>query len=278
MRINTRLKTTALLLFTILYVPLCQGQVNFGIELSEDNKTYIVSLQSEEDIAPPFNRIGTAQITMKVPTDLNFEITNLTTAFEHVIWDQNARVNAPKESPEFDYLSFGLLSMGTDLIPFEAGEKVTIFTFESKNGCPGEISLVDNASDPFRYPNSKKVNIKNHVSVLGIGMSAYQNNFSESATCRDIEESTTIDGFEVISLQPNPAHEEVTISYNNTSTEVINFKVVDATGNILQEVAPDNNASTNTLSFDVSQFANGCYFIHITKDNEEPSFLKFIKL
>lgn len=278
MRIDTRLKFAVLLLLISSYLPLCQAQVNFGIELSEDQKTYIVSLQSEEDIAPPFNRIGTAQITIKVPTEAAFEIENLTPAFEHVIWDQNARVNAPEESPDFDYLSFGLLSMGTDLITFEAGRKISLFTFESKNGCPGEISLVDNETEPFRYPNSRKVNIKNHVSVLGLGMSAYRSNFHQNATCQKQDQATTSNSYEVISMQPNPARDELNLVYNNSSTGEITFKIVDATGSPLQEITSHNNASTETISFDLSRFSSGCYFIHITKEDEEPYFLKFIKL
>jgi energy-converting hydrogenase Eha subunit A len=75
-----------MLLSTISY-----SQIYYGIELQEDEKTYVVSLQSDQTIPFPLNTTGTAQITIKLLSTDSFEVANLTSLVPNVSWSKTVR-------------------------------------------------------------------------------------------------------------------------------------------------------------------------------------------
>lgn len=154
--------------------------LDYKIALADDGKTYQVSMMPEK---APFADVNlTGQVTIKVPHlkgDNAFRVSNLTSAMEGVTWVETSRVDAPEESPFYDYLSFSFLANDSRAIRkfgWEAGEEKLMFSFENKMGCLDDILLMED-DDPFNVENnSSNTNPGNHFTNLGWG-SVSENNY-----------------------------------------------------------------------------------------------------
>ncbi len=148
--------------------PVSTNVISYELELDADGN-YIVSLISDTTWSFPFNIVGTAQVTIKVPTG-GFLVGDITDLISGVTFIKTGRDNNPTEDPNTDYISFGLSSQGTSRITFEKGQKVGLFSFKNIGTCPdGTLSLMDNLSDPFNPPNSKQTNPGQQMTVSGYG-------------------------------------------------------------------------------------------------------------
>lgn len=130
---------------------------------------FTVSIVPNQTIKAPFNTTATAQITLKVPTG-DFKVTNLQNLIAGVEFAENGRSNAPKEAPKFDYIVFGLTSIGTRNLAYTKDTKVPLFTFINSGECTGNpIYLMENFNDPFYPPNSQKANVSQQITVAQTG-------------------------------------------------------------------------------------------------------------
>jgi len=130
---------------------------------------FTVSLLPNQTIKSPFNTTATAQVTLKVPTG-NFKVTNLQNLIEGVAFAENGRSNTPTEAPKFDYIVFGLTSIGTRNITYTKDTKIPLFSFTNSGECSGNpIYLMDNFNDPFYPPNSQKANVSQQITVAQTG-------------------------------------------------------------------------------------------------------------
>lgn len=130
---------------------------------------FTVSLLPNQSIKAPFNTTATAQVTLKVPTG-NFQVENLQNLVTGVEFAKNGRSNAPVEAPKFDYIVFGLTSIGTRSITYTKDTKIPLFSFENSGECTGApIYLMDNFNDPFYPPNSAKANVSQQITVAQTG-------------------------------------------------------------------------------------------------------------
>lgn len=144
------------------------AQVQFRVELLEDNITYQVSLLPEITWTSPQNLTSTAQITLVIPTG-GFQEGSIRPLIPNTGWSANARFNAPIENPQYDYISFGLTSLGTSAIPYQAGQETALFTFQNVGVCTGKVELMTE-NDPFSPPNSENGNVGNQITVFGGGL------------------------------------------------------------------------------------------------------------
>ncbi len=115
---------------------------------------------------------ASAQVTIKVGTSQSyndlFTITDLTMLLPGVNWSQNSRYNAPDEEPDFDYISFGLDSKGTNNIPYFKGDTVPLFKFKNHGICNGDnVFLMARKGDNFEWPNKLNANVGQQLSVKG---------------------------------------------------------------------------------------------------------------
>ncbi len=137
--------------------------------LEAQKGVFTVSLLSNQTIKSPFNTTATAQVTLKVPTG-GFQVANLKNLIEGVEFNENGRSNAPSEAPTFDYIVFGLASIGTRNITYTKDTKIPLFSFENSGECTGNlIYLMENYSDPFYPPNSQKANVSQQITVAQTG-------------------------------------------------------------------------------------------------------------
>lgn len=157
--------------FTLL--PSANAQVWFKLELLPDEETYQVSMVSDTTWTFPYNLTSSAQVTIRAPhgeAPHKFFVSDLTALQIGSEWDANVYISAPEEAASWDYISFGLVSLGTDAFVFEEGGEVPLFSF--KNGgqsCVDSIELMS-LDDPFMPPNSQAINTGHSIVTFGGGL------------------------------------------------------------------------------------------------------------
>ena len=209
----------------------------FTYILDMENGKFVVSMLSDTTFDFPNNITATAQITLKVPTG-GFQVSNFENLVVGVLFSENARTNAPSEAPQYDYISFGLNSLGTGDIPYIKGEKVPLFSFENGGTCTGgQVLLMENNTDPFFPPNSENANVSQQLTVSGMGGSGTticinSNNISD---CGELEAS----GFNTDTLY-------VTIPVNETTTVCIGDELEIPIGNIGNVSLCSDGSTTST--------------------------------
>ncbi|MFK7809350.1 MAG: LruC domain-containing protein [Saprospiraceae bacterium] len=153
--------------------------------ISGEGRIIKVYVKSTTTYASPSNQTATGQVTFKVPTGMipnivskytDVNVNNLITLYDNGIWEPNARVNNPSSQPGYDFISFGLTSLGTTAIEYLADQEVPLFSFEFTGPCNGELELIDNANDAF--VNNGVSSPENAISVLGAGGSAFSGLYS----------------------------------------------------------------------------------------------------
>ena len=225
-----KIKNIAILFILLVSYSIGEAQVKYKLQLLNDGVTYEVSIVPETSYRPPLNVTSTAQITVKVPTGA-FEVRNLKNIQPNVEWEANSIASAPEESEAFDYISFGLATNGTEWLRYEEGIEIPIFTFENAIDCNGEVSLMDNATDPFMPPNSARKNVGNQITIAGANGDAYVGNMLKSTIpCGQF--STDVEEIEKEAIQftmfPNPASKDLTVSVKmqeNTEAELSVFNL-----------------------------------------------------
>jgi len=175
------MKTYYLILISLLGWLSLQAQVQFKIELLDDDVTYQVSLLPESSLSDATSITSTGQVTVLAPIG-GFQPSNLQSI--NGTWDNNSTVLAPMENPGFEYYIFGLTSLGISSIPYLEGEETPLFTFENAGLCTGPLELME-ANDPFTPPNSLNINAGNELLVFGYGSeNAWAGNYDTgSAIC-----------------------------------------------------------------------------------------------
>lgn len=178
-----KLCLTTAVLMSVSAAAHAEQVLDYKIALADDGKTYQVMMMPEK---APFADVNlTGQVTIKVPHldgGNAFRVKNLTSAMEGVTWIETSRVDAPEESPFYDYLSFSFLATDSQAIRrfgWEAGQEQLMFSFENELGCLEDISLMEN-DDPFNTEdNSSNTNPGNHFTNLGWG-NVSENNYRQT--------------------------------------------------------------------------------------------------
>ena len=177
--------------FAILFMLFCivQGysqSVEFTIKWESPH--YVVYMKSATGYTMPYAQIPTSQVTVVAPngTGANkFVVTNLVSHQASMPWSQNARVDAPVENPNADYISFGFQGATSFNIP--ANTEIKLFSFDNGGNCLGALQLFENFSDPFSnltppdYANSANTNPGNAITIFGAGGDDYLGNYGAGA-------------------------------------------------------------------------------------------------
>ncbi|RYF73985.1 MAG: gliding motility-associated C-terminal domain-containing protein [Cytophagaceae bacterium] len=156
-----------------------QAQVGLQIVPDPDGMTYRIYLTATTSYTGTRSIIPTAQITLSVPHGTGndqFVATNLTAGIGGMHWIQSDRADAPAENPDRDYLFFSFINSGSPYVqfPITAGQSILLFTFQRQGSCLGLTELMNNATDPFRAPNSLGINPGTSITLLGTPGNAYR--------------------------------------------------------------------------------------------------------
>lgn len=275
---------SAALIGLLSYTPL-SAQVQFILDLDPDTRVYTVSMLPEVTWAPPFNKTATAQITMKAPTEL-FELAEFKSLTPDVEWSMNARVNGPQEAPNTDYLSFTLVTGGLEPLTYEAGVPTKLFCFKNATDCTGEVSLINNDSDPFLPPNSRSINVGNSIAVHGARGEAYTGNVSDKAfECDYGLESinatpavpASIEDF--VNIYPNPTKSVMNIDFSwDKSIGKKQILIYNSIGSLVQFSKEEITLGENNISMDVSKLTNGIYNVLIVEKGDRITLGKIMKV
>jgi hypothetical protein len=210
--------------FMLAFVYSTAAQVSYRVSIDSDKQTYRVYIKSNAELLGNRARIATSQVTLVVPNGSGanrFEATNITgkqVGTLQMIWSLNSRVDAPTENTNVDYLSFGFNGSGSPvLFDIAPNQEIEVFSFKNSGVCNGTVALFNNATDPFRTPNSKSTNPGNQITLLGFGPSnAYTDNYGAVAACSNVvtspDLSATISGANTLTVGTASAY---TIAVSN---------------------------------------------------------------
>ena len=275
------LKNTLSICLLFFAITWGNAQVKFKLSLLEDGKTYQVSIISEVTYKTPLNLTSTGQVTLKTPSK-GFAVDQIFNLQEEVVWEPNSLTEGPAESPNFDYISFGLVSQGTKKIKYEAGVEVPLFAFTNLLECQGEITLIDNLNDPFAPPNSKQVNVGNQLTILGAQGDAYIGNTVESKVpCAGY--TTAFENIALtrinLTLFPNPTSEYLTTNFEwYRKGETAQLTILNMSGKKVIEEEVTIIQGSNQTRIDVQKLAQGNYFLEITGADWKITSEQFVKM
>lgn len=257
-------KTIFIGLLLCLSSSILLSQIQYKLSLLEDNATYQVSMIPLETWQSPYNLTSTAQVTIKVPTS-QFQVINLMSLQNNVIWEANSRIDAPEEAPGSDYISFGLTSLGTSGLAFSAGEEVLLFTFQNASGCVGPVSLFDNNSDPFLAPNSRQANVGNQMTTLGARGEAYIGTAGASTVdCMTTSSFELLDGLSEVQSFPNPANDFLQLRFHwDRSAEKGGVLLYDINGKQLLSQETTFKNGNNSIELAVQHLPAGTYELYL---------------
>jgi hypothetical protein len=151
--------------------------LDYKVAVSDDGKSYEVWMKPSFTPKPDISLSG--QITLKVPHAAKFKAVKVVAGIKGADWIEASRVDAPKEDPQSDYISFsyiGAQGSSAQSYGWKAGEERLIFSFANEKGCVSGVSIMAN-DDPFNVPsNSQQTNPGNQFTNLGWG-AVGENNF-----------------------------------------------------------------------------------------------------
>ncbi len=261
-KVNTLCAAVLLFLSTASF-----AQVQFKLAFSQETGRYTVSIVPMATYSNPQNITGTGQVTIKVPTN-NFDPVDIVDHLTGMHWEANARNNAPTESPEFDYISFGLIIQGIAFPEYQAGVEMPLFSFQNAYGCNGAITIVDNFADEFMPPNSQNANIGNALTILGAGGDAY-GGIVGSPVCNcdpnavlSAKEEVGLTSFKIF---PNPASDFINIKVDWAGVaDDATIQIMDATGKQVKTAPMDLNKGKNNQKLQVSDLVPGSYLVYLS--------------
>lgn len=159
-------------LMMIAHTPTQDCLLSFHLEKLADNR-FQVQMNSDVNWVFPNNITGSAQLTIKVPTQTvvgeQLTIEDLENHIPNVVFFENGRYNAPMEAPEYDYISFGLGTQGTSDILYQIGQTTTLFEFSLGGNYEGVLIELMQQEDPFSPPNSLNANVGQQITTTGYG-------------------------------------------------------------------------------------------------------------
>ncbi len=151
--------------------------LEYKVALSDDGNSYEVWMRPSATPKPNISLTG--QLTLKVPHEAQFKPTKVVAGVEGADWIEASRVDAPKEDPKHDYISFSYIgAQGNSSQNYEwtANEELLVFSFVNEKGCVNGVSIMAD-TDPFNVANnSQQTNPGNQFTNLGWG-AVGENNF-----------------------------------------------------------------------------------------------------
>lgn len=257
-----------------------QAQVKLKLSLMADQQTYLVSMLSESTWEAPMNKVGAAQVVIRMEAGRPFLAGNITSLISGISWMDNAYVNSPPSAPEYSFVCFALNERGTGKIPFEAGVETPLFSFTNlEPGCVGQIELVENKDRLIqKVVHKDRLNITQNMVVLGARGNAWSGVAGGGADCAAVvqasNEAPIVSNLRVF---PIPTTDALQITWENSEGPTVEKLVVSGLLGrplMLEKIIP--GLKTQQISLDVSSFPTGLYTGSLVNAAGERQFFQFI--
>jgi hypothetical protein len=80
-----------------------------------------------------------------------------------------------------------------------------------------------------------------------------------------------------VNLYPNPADNEVNVSFNTTTPQEMWVSVTDVTGKVIERHLIHGKAGANLVALNTNTYANGVYFVNLASGNANQTLQFVIK-
>jgi len=94
-------------------------------------------------------------------------------------------------------------------------------------------------------------------------------NYAATTSCRESGEIAATDNTSRIKLYPNPAAEQVTVSYLAEETEEVSILMKDVSGRLIYSTIMKSQAGENTMQMEVSKLAKGVYMVEVKSNTAQ---------
>jgi hypothetical protein len=244
-----------------------QGQ--YKIAYNVGTQTYTVYGKVSTAYNPPQSRFANVFVTVVAPTGAGatrFVPTNLQTAAGLASANVMSvtRLDNPAYSAGKDYLFFNFDVGSANYTPavIAANTEFPIFSFQSQNGCLGDLYIIVHNSVEYNALQANSINAGQAFSILGAGGDTYNANYGSNATCPVAVTPPTVSvsytnpmavgqqGILTLTLTNSASNpSQTSIGYTYTLPSGLSF-VVGAT-------VTNSCGGTGTISGNTITFANG---------------------
>ncbi|MCB0556627.1 MAG: hypothetical protein KDD02_23985 [Phaeodactylibacter sp.] len=255
------------------------AQVKLKLSLMADQQSYVVSMIPESTWAAPLNRVGSAQVVLRMQAGRPFLAGNVTSLIPGVSWVDNAYIESPESAPGFKFVCFALNEQGTKNIPFQAGVETPLFTFSNlEPGCVGAVELVENYDRLIqKVVHKDRINITQNIAALGARGNAFSGIEGGAADCALVQSSQEQSIVKNLRVYPVPTTDALQISWENEfGQEADKLLVAGLLGHqmALEKIIPV--AGKQEISLDVSAFPTGLYTASLINAAGKRQFFQFI--
>ncbi len=259
------MKNLLVLLLALSMTGMVSGQVKFNLNYQPETGVYTVSVVPETTWPAPRNKVGAAQIVLRVAANVDFT-PSITSLVAEAVWADNAYVEHPASAPDYTFVCITLASGPTDNIVLAEGQELPLFSFTNAGGgCPGLVELVPNDDPMVLAVREEGFNVTQHLAVLGARGNAFSGVLNGAADCV-LTSGTSVPNVkfvEDVQVTPVPAVEEVTLRWTllDNYTEHLDLVVCDNLGREVfrEKVSPAKGE--NTMKIQVKNWKSGVYRI-----------------
>ncbi|MEN9609258.1 MAG: hypothetical protein RLZZ628_72 [Bacteroidota bacterium] len=248
--------------------PLFAQQGQYKIAYNVGTQTYTVYGKVSAAYNPTASRFANVYVTVVAPTGTGatrFVPTAIQTA---VGWASAnvvslTRLDNPAYSAGKDYLFFNFDVGSANYTPaaIAANTEFPIFSFQSQNGCLGDLYIIVHNSLEYNALQANSINAGQAFSILGAGGDTYNANYGGNAVCAMLVPPTVSVGFSnpMTVGQPGTMTLTLTNSAGNPAQTGMGYTYTLPPGLSFPAGATVTNScgGTGTLSGNVLTFANG---------------------
>lgn len=213
------MKNIIIILSSFYWAAAVHGQVKFNLTYATDSKVYTVSVIPQKSWVTPMNKTGSAQVILRVPAGGAF-VPAITSRVEGLVWADNVYIENLQQAPGYTFVAIAMVNGPTDKINFSEGEETPLFDFvNAAGGCPGLVELPANDDPLVRAVVAEGFNVTQHIAVLGARGNAYAGIATGTVDCGLVSGAPDNTGSDIenIKVAPQPADEQVTVSWNRIS-------------------------------------------------------------
>ncbi len=176
--------------FLLISNALLAQQGQYKIAYNAGTQTYTVYGKVSTAYNPPMSRFVNVFVTVVAPTGAGaarFVPTNLQTSAS--LASANVMTVSRLDNPAYaagkDYLFFNFDVGSANYTPtsIAANTEFPIFSFQSQNGCLGDLYIIVHGSTEYNALQANAINGGQAFSILGAGGDTYNANYGGNATC-----------------------------------------------------------------------------------------------